>query len=217
MARAANASLPSVPYFKLRHYQPGRRFDSGGETGEQSGRTRGLPAAGTAGLEPAPGAARGLAQRWFGTAEISALEISLTNDLREIAAVAEKIDEFCAARDVPPAVAYAVNLSLDELLTNTINYGCDDGARHRIDISVRMDGSALVVEITDDARPFDPSEAAPPDTDMPIEDRPIGGLGIHFVRETMDGFRYCRRGKHNVVTLTKNVDAGDTEDAGAAP
>ena len=130
--------------------------------------------------------------------------------------MAEKIDEFCAARDLPPAVAFAVNLSLDELLTNTINYGCDDGARHRIDVAVRMDGSALVVEITDDARPFDPSEAARPDTDGAIEDRQIGGLGIHFVRETMDGFRYRRSGDRNVVTLTKNVGAGNAEDAGTA-
>ena len=130
--------------------------------------------------------------------------------------MAEKIDDFCAARDVPPAVAYAVNLSLDELLTNTINYGCDDGARHRIDIAVRVDGGAMIVEITDDARPFDPSEAARPDTDMPVEDRPIGGLGIHFVREMMDGFRYCRSGERNVVTLTKNIEAGDAGDAGTA-
>ena len=130
--------------------------------------------------------------------------------------MAEKIDEFCAARDLPSAIAYAVNLSLDELLTNTISYGYDDDARHRIDIAIRMDGSAMVVEITDDAKPFDPSEAARPDTDVPIEDRPIGGLGIHFVREMMDGFRYRRSGKHNIVTLTKNTETRNTEDAGTA-
>ncbi len=130
--------------------------------------------------------------------------------------MAEKIDEFCAARDLPSAIAYAVNLSLDELLTNTISYGYDDDARHRIDIAIRMDGSAMVVEITDDAKPFDPSEAARPDTDVPIEDRPIGGLGIHFVREMMDGFWYRRSGKHNIVTLTKNTETKNTEDAGTA-
>ena len=124
--------------------------------------------------------------------------------------MAEQIDAFCAACDLPPAVAYSVNLSLDELLTNTINYGCDAGARHRIDIAVRMDGNTMTVEITDDARPFDPAEAARPDTDMPIGDRPIGGLGIHFVRKVMDGFRYRRSGKHNIVTLTKNIAAEGT-------
>ena len=127
--------------------------------------------------------------------------------------MAEKIDAFCAAHGLPPAVAYSaysVNLSLDELLTNTINYGCDDGTRHRIDIAVRLDGSAVIVEITDDAKPFDPSEAARPDTDMPIGDRPTGGLGIHFACKVPDGFRYRRSGKHNIVTLTRNIKAENT-------
>ncbi|MCY4498969.1 MAG: ATP-binding protein [Rhodospirillaceae bacterium] len=121
------------------------------------------------------------------------------------------MEEFCAARDLSPAIAYAINLSIDELLTNTINYGYDDGARHRIDIAVHMDGSVIVVEITDDAKPFDPSGVAQPDTDIPLEDRPVGGLGIHLVREMMDGFRYRRSGEHNIVTFTKN-----TKDAGTA-
>ena len=66
-----------------------------------------------------------------------------------------------------------------------------------------MDGSVIVVEITDDAKPFDPSGVAQPDTGIPLEDRPVGGLGIHLVREMMDGFRYRRSGEHNIVTFTK--------------
>ncbi len=125
--------------------------------------------------------------------------------------MAKQIEEFCAARDIAPAVTYALNLSMDELLTNTISYGYDDDAEHRIDIAVRMEGNAVVVEITDDAKPFDPAEAAQPDTSLPIEDRPIGGLGIFLVHEMMDGFEYRRGEGRNIVTLTKN-----TEDAGAA-
>ena len=124
--------------------------------------------------------------------------------------MAERIDEFCAAQGVSPAIAYAVNLSVDELLTNTISYGYEDGAAHRIDIAVRMDESVIVVEIADDAAPFDPFEAERPDTGATIEDRPIGGLGVHLVREMMDGHRYCRRGGRNIVTLTK-----ETQSAGA--
>lgn len=74
-----------------------------------------------------------------------------------------------------------------------------------------MDGSVIVVEITDDAKPFDPSGVAQPDTGIPLEDRPVGGLGIHLVREMMDGFRYRRSGEHNIVTFTKN-----TKDPGTA-
>ena len=121
--------------------------------------------------------------------------------------MAARIEEFCAARDLAPAVAFALNLSLDELLTNTISYGYDDGGSHRIDIAVRMEGSAIVVEISDDAKPFDPADAPRPDTGAALGDRPIGGLGVHFVREMMDGFRYSRSGGRNIVTLTKEAAA----------
>ena len=134
-----------------------------------------------------------------------ALKISLISDVREIAVAAAQIDEFCAARNLAPAIAYAVNLSVDELLTNTISYGYEDGDRHRIDITVRMDGSVMVVEITDDGMPFDPSGARKPDTEASLEDRPIGGLGVFLVHRMMDSFQYRRSRGHNIVTLTKNT------------
>ncbi len=136
----------------------------------------------------------------------------MKNDLREIAVAADRIDGFCAAHGLPQAVAYAVNLSVDELLTNTFSYGYEEGTVHRIDIAVRMDDGVIVVEITDDAAPFDPFEIERPDTGAALQDRPVGGLGIHLVREMMDGYRYCRRDGRNIVTLTR-----DTRNAGGPP
>ena len=86
------------------------------------------------------------------SARDSALELSLVNDLREIGAAAEKIDAFCEARSVSPQIAYAVNLSIDEILTNTISYGYDDEEEHRIDLTLRQEGDTLVVVIVDDGR-----------------------------------------------------------------
>lgn len=104
-----------------------------------------------------------------------------------------------------PEIAFAVNVSVDELLTNTISYGYDDTDRHRIEMTVRMDGSVLVIELSDDAKPYDPTAAPHPDIDAPIEKRPIGGLGVHFVRELMDSFRYRRGDGRNIVTLTRET------------
>ena len=108
------------------------------------------------------------------------IELSLVNDLRERAVAAERVDAFCAEHGLSPGIAFAVNVSVDELLTNTISYGFDDGGRHRIEMSVRMEGSVLVVELADDAKPYDPTAAPHPDIDAPIEERPIGGLGGSF-------------------------------------
>ncbi len=110
-----------------------------------------------------------------------------------------------------PEIAFAVNVSVDELLTNTISYGYDDSDGHRIEMTVWMEGSVLVIELSDDAKPYDPTAAPHPDIDAPIEKRPIGGLGVHFVRVLMDGFRYRRTDGRNVVTLTR-----ETRNGGAA-
>ena len=134
-----------------------------------------------------------------------AIEMDLVNDPAEIARVAAQVDEFCEAREISPAIAYAVNLALDELLTNTISYGYDDGEAHRIDIALRLDSGAVVVVIVDDSAAFDPTQVPEPDTGASLDEREIGGLGLLLVSQMMDGFEYRREDDRNVVTLTKNT------------
>ncbi len=133
------------------------------------------------------------------------LQFSVANDLREIAVAADRIDEFCSVHGIPPATAYAVNLSVDELLTNTISYGFEDSEQHRIDLMIRLDGDVLALEISDDGVEFEPDSSEDPDTDASIEDRPIGGLGIFLTRQMMDSFDYRRDEGRNIVTLTKKT------------
>ena len=92
------------------------------------------------------------------------LHFTVVNDLREIAVAADRIDEFCSVHGIPPATAYAVNLSVDELLTNTISYGYEDSEEHRIDLVIRRDGDVLSIEISDDGIEFAPETAKDPDT-----------------------------------------------------
>ena len=98
------------------------------------------------------------------------IEIAVTNDLREISGVAAKIDEFCAAREFTPQIGYAVNLAVDEILTNTISYGYEDEEVHRIELIPWLKGENLVIVIVDDSRAFHPSLANQPDLALSIED-----------------------------------------------
>ena len=139
------------------------------------------------------------------------LHFTVVNDLREIAVAADRIDEFCSVHGIPPATAYAVNLSVDELLTNTISYGYEDSEAHRIDLKIRRDGDVLTIEITDDGIEFAPDSAKDPDTAASIEDRPIGGLGIFLTRQMMDSFDYRRDEGRNIVTLTKKTGTASPE------
>ncbi len=134
-----------------------------------------------------------------------ALELSLANDLREIPAAAERIEEFCAARELTPQIAYAANLAIDEILTNTISYGYDDDEAHRIELTLRLDGDRLVVVIEDDGREFDSSMEREPELETSLEERALGGLGLFLVHQMMDDVAYQRRDGCNVITLTKST------------
>ena len=133
------------------------------------------------------------------------LELSLVNDLREIGAAAAKIDAFCEAQGISSQIAYAVNLSIDEILTNTISYGYDDDGEHRIDLTFRVDGETLAVVIVDDGRPFDSSTEREPDVDASLEERALGGLGLFLVQQMMDDVAYRRTDDRNVITLRKST------------
>ena len=137
--------------------------------------------------------------------EDESLEISLANDLRELARIAERIDEFCENRNLGPQIGYAVNLSVDEILTNTISYGYDDEEPHEIEIVVSMQGDAIVVVIVDDSTAFDLSQTPDADVESSVEERALGGLGLFLVHQMMDGVEYRHVDGCNVVTLTKKT------------
>ena len=133
------------------------------------------------------------------------LELSLVNDLKEIGSAAANIDAYCQAQGLPSQIGYAVNLSIDEILTNTISYGYDDDEQHRIDLTLRVEGDTLRVVIEDDGRPFDSSLTSEPDVEATLEERSLGGLGLFLVQQMMDDVAYQRRDDRNVITLTKNT------------
>ena len=139
------------------------------------------------------------------TSNDNVLEIAIANELREIVGAAAKIDTFCEDRNISPEIAYAINLSIDEILTNTISYGYDDDEPHRIEIIVRLEGAALIVVIVDDSAPFDLSATPEADLEATLDEREVGGLGLFLVHQMMDNVEYERADGCNVVTLTKST------------
>ena len=72
-----------------------------------------------------------------------------------------------------------------------------------IRVTFVADGDLLTARIEDDARAFDPRAAPEPNIDSVIEQRPIGGLGVHIVRTVMDRVAYERRNGRNHLTVSK--------------
>ena len=132
--------------------------------------------------------------------------ISVPNKPSSIDFVYEKFESFCAANSLPDDAVGRINVVFDELLSNIISYGFDDDELHEIDVHVSFDGRRLVIEIMDEGRPFNPFLQESPDTKLPLEERKIGGLGIHLVREMMDEVAYERRINQNLVRLAKQFN-----------
>ena len=124
--------------------------------------------------------------------------VTRVEELNRIASIVEEIGE---KEDWPLDLVFKVNLILEELGLNIINYG-HDGGLHEIDFTLTSTDEELKIEIVDDGKPFDPITDAPvPDVNAPMEERRVGGLGVHLVQEMTDEMHYRRVRDTNQVTL----------------
>ena len=140
---------------------------------------------------------------------------TLPRDTGAIPDLADDIAEYCQSAGVAPAEVQAVNLALDELLTNVIDYGLDGVAQPRIVVGLRVEADCLIADVTDNGAAFDPfSEVAEPDLEASLADRPIGGLGVHLVVTMMDEVRYAYEDNLNRITLIKKRARASTQSAG---
>ena len=119
--------------------------------------------------------------------------------------VQDVLEEFAKRNEVPANLLHDVQLAVEEHLTNVISYGYIDGREHEIQLGLHLDAHALHVEIVDDAQPFDPLVHPPPDLSIPIDERPIGGLGIHMMRKVLDDMSYRWEHGRNILRMTKNL------------
>jgi anti-sigma regulatory factor (Ser/Thr protein kinase) len=131
------------------------------------------------------------------------VELRLANDIACLAVLAEWVERFGADQRLPASVVNALNVVLDEAVSNAINHGYDAGVRGAIAVRLRRASDSVEVEVEDDGRPFDPLQAPPPDLTLPLDRRPIGGLGIHLIRNLMDAVSYARQDGRNVLKMAK--------------
>jgi serine/threonine-protein kinase RsbW len=99
---------------------------------------------------------------------------------------------------------------LEELLTNAVKYGYPNRSQlGSAEIALELKSAQLTIEYADDGDEFDPFAAAIPGLEQPIEERVLGGLGIHIVRSLAEGARYGRIDDRNVIRLTRRVTSID--------
>lgn len=133
---------------------------------------------------------------------IAEIDIRLPNRLSAMDGLLDALEAFADETEVPARARFNLNLAVDEFVSNAIKYGYPDGRAGEIDIHLARRDDRLDVTVSDDGDAFDPLNAPEPDLAASIEDRQIGGLGLHLVRTLADAFDYRREGERNVVSLT---------------
>jgi serine/threonine-protein kinase RsbW len=125
------------------------------------------------------------------------IRLTLPNDLAELARVNESARSFLEQRGVGPEMMYVTHLALEEILSNVIRYGYDDRERHEISVCLRAGDGTIELQVVDDGREFDPLSAPPVDVAAPLEERRVGGLGIHLLRTLTSEILYRRADGRN--------------------
>lgn len=125
-------------------------------------------------------------------------------DRPTLAGLGRLLDALAAGMEASGVVGrsrQSILIAADELVSNVLNHreGRDrPGVELRLE---RRDGGRLELEIVDDGREFDPFARAAPDTDLPLAEREVGGLGIHLARTLSESVGYRREGERNRTTL----------------
>jgi anti-sigma regulatory factor (Ser/Thr protein kinase) len=136
-------------------------------------------------------------------ASVSAL---FRNDRAEISRLAGLAEQFGQEQHLADDEVMAINLVLDEVVTNVIDHGFEGiTGEPEIRLTMTLEGDELTIRVEDNGRAFDPLQKEAPDLDLPLEDRPIGGLGIHIVRSVMNTVEYDRRNGRNLLTMHKTI------------
>ena len=129
----------------------------------------------------------------------------LPADLREIERLHRLVRQFGDLHEIPSRALYAVNLALDEAVTNVVRHGFDDAAGQEVVTNLTARYEEVITEVCDSGRAFNPLDVPAPNLEAPLAERSLGGLGIHLVRSLMDGLEYRRENGKNVLTMHKRI------------
>jgi len=131
--------------------------------------------------------------------------LTLTNNLSEIEYLTNEINSFLKKCKASADDKHAVTLALEEWFANVVNHGFRDNLQHVIKIKFEFQRPILRIRVIDDGIAFDPVRHPLPDLDKPLDERQIGGVGMHLIHKLIDDISYFRENDTNIIILEKKL------------
>ena len=140
-----------------------------------------------------------------GQADSGNLRMMFHNDIKQVSRLEGWLETVSRELECPESLIPSLNLALEEAVTNVILYAYPKGIYGPVELDASREGDSLKFVLSDSGKPFDPTARPDADINASLEDRQIGGLGIHLVRSIMDAVSYEYRDGRNILTMTKNI------------
>ncbi len=135
----------------------------------------------------------------------SSAAITIRNNPRDLDKLNGLIMDYSRCHGIPGAIASELMLVCEEIIVNTIDYGYPEGGIHAIEVRLEQRLGQVIVEIRDDAAPFNPLAQEVPDLGLDSDKAPIGGLGLPLVMGLTDEQEYRRVDQQNVMIIRRNI------------
>ncbi|MBQ7514526.1 MAG: ATP-binding protein [Prevotella sp.] len=131
----------------------------------------------------------------------------MKNEMTEVVRLRTFFFSICREYDIDDETAKTLNLALEEWVANVISYAYPKGMRGHVEVTADVADEVLTLVVKDYGAPFDPTQHAEVDIDAELDERAIGGLGIHLVRTIMDSVVYQRTADgYNRLVMKKIID-----------
>lgn len=131
----------------------------------------------------------------------------ISNSVDQLPQILDGLEQAGAREGWEPGLQMQIALVVEELVVNAASYGGRAPGEGWVQVCIDAMPEGLRIVIEDNGQAFDPFSVAEPDTDLDLDSRAVGGLGVHFVREMTDQHGYERLGELNRITLIKNFPA----------
>jgi serine/threonine-protein kinase RsbW len=134
--------------------------------------------------------------------------LHIISELSNLSAIRDFVESYAVALGMSPADVYGIVLAVDEAATNICVHGYKEKPG-MIDVEVENDGQNILVRIRDNAPFFDPATIPPPNLTGTLEERAVGGMGIHFIRHYTDEMIHrVTSTQGNELILKKSIRGG---------
>jgi len=129
------------------------------------------------------------------------LSATIYNQSNELPHLRHIVEAFLPPQQIKKKIRYAIDLILEEVITNVIDHGYEDRQQHEITVRLQVDKGQVAIRVEDDGKPFNPLAAPRLNTKNPSLERLEGGLGIHLVRSLMNSMAYHRDQGKNIFEI----------------